>query len=595
MEYGEQVQLLLSAPGHPPVALPPSPWRARVWTERGPVDLATAAQGVRLSPVSPRAERALVAAVQADDVDSLGRLAASSGPAQDAAVVLSALRLAGLDPQGAIDLLAHAVQAPVDPTANKVFKRHWSGLAVQVALAPSVPALYGAGRTSLALLLAELLAEAGRTGESLGVLESLPPAPPVILSRAAALLALGEHHKVLEVTASLPNVDDVAALALVARSVAARTEGTVETALTAVCAALDVGDRSPAVLAAALEERAHLYTMSGEAVAARSDLEALAQMATGRTDVPIPRPATLKRPDDELSEDESLDRARDRMRRRITGVGAPGTFGGRHHSTYRDEIATMFAHGQIAAVEELLLGLLDAVEDEVDELGVPLDATFFLTLADLYQDNGRTEDLMALRERYAAADSRSRRNAAEAAGADAASSTPDPAVAGAAAPAGPSLDKVPVAAGGVATPPPEAQAVEPAVGPAVEPVPVGAVAAPGATTTVVPVAATFAEERLADVLTGPAPDDAAALVDAPGTAPRDVAVDVGPPASAAVPPSAVGAATGPEAADGPAGGPEEGADVDLAEAGGPGAAEPKPERELTAVERAVRGPRVRSL
>ena len=112
------------------------------------------------------------------------------------------------------------------------------------------------------------------------------------------------------------------------------------------------------------------------------------------------------------------------MRRRITGVGAPGTFGGRHHSTYRDEIAAMFALGQTDAVEELLLGLLDAVEDEVAELGTPLDPTFFLTLADLYHDCGRTEDLAALQDRFAAAEARSELGVAARAAAPPARRTP---------------------------------------------------------------------------------------------------------------------------------------------------------------------------
>ncbi len=557
MEHGEQVQLLLSAPGQPPVALAPSPWRARIWSDHGPLDPIVAARSLRLSPVSPRGERALVAAVQADDVDALGRLATSSGPAQEAATVLSAVRLASLDPQGAIEALARDVSAPVDPTLNKVFRRHWRALAIQVNLAPSVPALYGVGRTSLALLLAELLAEAGRTAESLAVLDSLPPSPPVVLARAATLLALGEHQQVLAATASLPNVDDIAALALVARSVAARSEQNVDVALTAVCAALDVGDRSPAVLAAALEERAHLYTMSGEAVAARGDLEALAEMAAGRTDVPIPQPATLKKLEDVDAEDETLDRARDRMRRRITGVGEPGTFGGRHHSTYRDEIATMFAHGQVAAVEELLLGLLDAVEDEVDELGVPLDATFFLTLADLYQDNGRTEDLVALRERYAAADVRARRSADDA-GSMTDATTPAPST------TVPSLAKTqaPIAAviAGPTTAPGGGEAPTPTTD------------APDDATSAVAAAATAGEERLADVLTGPAPDDASALD-----------LDAAPTSPAVTSPAVeVGAAS------------DEGeAPVDLAET--PEQTTAKPERELTPVERAVRGPRVRSL
>lgn len=412
MEHGEQVHLLLSAPGQPPAPLPASPWRAWLPSPRGPIDPTTAADGLRLSPMAHRAERALVAAVANDDVNELGRLATQPGPAQDPAWVLAALRLAGTDGPSAVDLLVPLASAAHEPTESKLLHKHWAYLTVQVNLAPGVPALLPLDRTSLGLLTAEVLVDAGRIGEALTLLDAFPPRSPVVLARAAALLAQGEHSRVLEVTSSLPNVDDLSVLALVARSVACRTLEDLPGALDAVCEALSDTGRSGAVIAAALEERSHLYSLAGDTVAAHADLGVLAAMASGQPNVPIPPPATLRRAG-EPTEDDARDRARNRIRRRITGVGAPGTFGGRHHSTYRDEIATMFDLGQIDAVEELLLGLLDVVEDEVDELGVALEPTFFLTLADLYQDSGRTDELAALRERYEEAEARSARRVTE--------------------------------------------------------------------------------------------------------------------------------------------------------------------------------------
>ncbi len=539
MEHGEQVHLLLSAPGQPPASLPASPWRGWLPSDRGPIDPATAAKGLRLSPVSPRAERALVAAVANDDVDALSRMAAQSGPTQDAARAPPALRLATVDPPAAIDLLQQLATAPTDPTDSKVLRKHWSTLTVQAELAPSVPALVGLGRSAFALLAAELLVQAGRVGDAVTLLETLPPRAPVALAKAAALLANGDHARVLEVTTSLPGTDDVSTLALVARSVAARSQQEISVALDAVCEALADGGRSGVVLAAALEERAHLYSLAGDTAAAHADLEALAALAAGSTDITIPAPSSLRRTE-ELSEDDSLDRARRRIARRITGVGAPGTFGGRHHSTYRDEIATMFALGQVDAVEELLLGLLDVVEDEVDELGVPLDATFFLTLADLYQDSGRTEDLHALRERYAAADARATRRAAEVA---------ETAGEGSGA-RGVDLVK-PTAVSAYMPPPPFAS---------VDPVEDDEILA----------------HQLVSVLAGP--------------------VEAGPPPAAGEPVSPVTPVA--EDDDGePAEVDEASTDAAPSEAGSAEVdlAEPEPARELTPVERAIRGPRVRSL
>jgi hypothetical protein len=536
MEHGEQVHLLLSAPGQPPASLPASPWRGWLPSDRGPIDPATAARGLRLSPVTPRAERALVAAVASDDVDTLGRIAAQGGPAQDAARVLTALRLATVDPGAAIDLLQALATAPTDPTDSKILRKHWSTLTVQADLAPSVPALVGLGRAAFALLGAELLVRSGRVADAVALLETLPPRPPVVLAKAAALLANGDHARVLEVTVALPGTDDVSALALVARSVAARSQQEITVALDAVCEALADGGRSGVVLAAALEERAHLYSLAGDTVAAHADLEALAALAAGSTDITIPAPASLRRGDDP-SEDDSLDRARKRIARRITGVGAPGTFGGRHHSTYRDEIATMFALGQVDAVEELLLGLLDVVEDEVDELGVPLDATFFLTLADLYQDSGRTEDLHALRERYAAADARATRRAVEVA---------EHAEEGSGAPAGVDLAK-PAAVSAYLPPLPFAS---------VDPVADDELLA----------------HQLVSILAGPAADPSATPEASEAPSP-DAEISPEPEVS-------------PEP-ETPADPGEPAAEVDLAES--------EPSRQLTPVERAIRGPRVRSL
>lgn len=555
MEHGEQVHLLLSAPGQPPASLPASPWRGWLPTDRGPVDPPTAARGLRLSPVSPRAERALVAAVANDDVDALGRLAAQGGPAQDAARVLHALRLATIDPTSAVELLHQLAAAPNDPVDSKLLRKHWSMLCVQVDLAPSVPALVGLGRTAFALLAAELMVEVGRTTDALALIETLPPRPAVVLAKAATLLANGDHARVLEVTISLAGTDDISALALVARSVAARSQQDVPTALDAVCEALSDGTRSGVVLAAALEERAHLYSLAGDTTAAHADLEALAALAAGQADFAIPPPSSLRR-SDEPTEDDSLDRARKRIARRITGVGAPGTFGGRHHSTYRDEIATMFALGQVDAVEELLLGLLDVVEDEVDELGVPLDATFFLTLADLYQDSGRSLDLQALRERYAAADARATRRAAELA-----------------------ADVTPVDLSK-----PVSSVSVPAGSPAPAPVVVTGDVASSVTSS------TPADEALVASASAPESDEASGEP-AEEVAAQLVSVLAGPavatadpePASSSTPPAEPTVAE-PSVAE-PVG-PAEPA-VDLVE--------PAKERELTPVERAVRGPRVRSL
>lgn len=409
MDPTGHVHLLLRPPGDPAPALPPSSWRLWSPSDQGPVDPVTVATGARPSPMTARAEKALLAAVAADDVDALGRLAGTSGGAQEAARLLYAMRLVDIDVVLATETLISILSGPSDPASSKVLHRHWGDLSVGVTLAPGVPALVPLSRAAVGLLLAEVCASGGRPVEAVAVLRQLPPHPAVLLALAATLLAAGEHAQVIEATARVGNLDDTSALVLVARSVAARTLGDLPAALDAASGALAVPERSLAVLAAAVEERARVHTQAGDEASARADLEALTALAGGGVEVEIPAAAPLTAADAPPAPgDDVLDRARDRVRRRIMGVGAPGTFGGRHHSTYRDDVAEMFALGQADAAEELLLGLLDAVEDEVAETGADLDPTFFLTLVDLYEDSGRTDALVALRERFTAAQERAR-------------------------------------------------------------------------------------------------------------------------------------------------------------------------------------------
>lgn len=407
MDLTGSVHLLLASPGQQPPTMPDSPWRMWILTGEGPIDPRVVAERSRVSPVGARAERRLVNAVKTDDIDDLTRLSQGDGAVSEAASVLLAGRLGSVDVAAAIEVTRRVLLELRDPGGGKVVRRQWSGIHIHAPLAPGVPALIPLSRVGLGLMLSDLYLGTGRPAEALDLLRSLPSHPTVRLALAATLLGNGEHERVLEVTTDLANTDDVSALALVARSVAARTTQDLPAALDAACAALAAPDRSPGVVAAALEERSQLYSAAQQDDAARADLEALAGLTASLGPIEVPAATPLQPSAAPVATDDtSRDRARDRMRRRILGTGEPGSFGGRHHSTYRDEIAEMFALGQTDAVEELLLGLLDAVEDEVAELGVAFDPAFFLTLADLYNDSGRTEDLEALRERYAAAEAR---------------------------------------------------------------------------------------------------------------------------------------------------------------------------------------------
>lgn len=99
--------------------------------------------------------------------------------------------------------------------------------------------------------------------------------------------------------------------------------------------------------------------------------------------------------------EELLESAQARVRPQLRGTGATGSFGGRHHHSYREEVRSMLEAGLVDSAEHLLLGLLDAVEYEAVETGMPTDRTYYETLADLYALQDRRFEEYAVLERHA--------------------------------------------------------------------------------------------------------------------------------------------------------------------------------------------------
>ena len=99
------------------------------------------------------------------------------------------------------------------------------------------------------------------------------------------------------------------------------------------------------------------------------------------------------------ADDPAMVGAREWARRRLNGLGTAGTFGGRHHRAYEADVEAMLSAGQFGTAEHLLLGLIDAVEDEADELGLPIDPSYFLTLTDMLVHDQRPYEASAIRER----------------------------------------------------------------------------------------------------------------------------------------------------------------------------------------------------
>ena len=59
----------------------------------------------------------------------------------------------------------------------------------------------------------------------------------------------------------------------------------------------------------------------------------------------------------------------------------------------------MLSAGQFDTAEHLCSGCIDAVEDEADEIDLPIDPSYFLTLTDMLVHENRPYEARAIRER----------------------------------------------------------------------------------------------------------------------------------------------------------------------------------------------------
>lgn len=389
-------------PGQQPPRLPPSAWRCVVISPHGHFGVEQVIKAARPTAMTSRADKQLLAVLGRDDVDALRALCIEKADHQALCQLLTGLRLAASDPGTAVPLLVAALDSGRDPVGHRFVSRFLPGLHLPVLLAPGVPVLLPADHRSVALLLVELLTAQGRQADALARLKTLPVDVPVVLSLAGVQLGLGHTEAVVALTTGIQNYDDLTSLCLVARGVALRMLGRTDEAVVALDQVISGPVRRHAgVVVAALEERANLLRLNGDELAAQADMERIRDLGA----MPMVVEVNVDEADTATEEDPDvqLRRARAKVRRRIVGMGEPGTFGGRHHRSYRAEVEAMLTTGQLDACENLLLCLLDAVEDEADERATSIDPTFYLTLADLYESLDRPVDQRATLERFVAA------------------------------------------------------------------------------------------------------------------------------------------------------------------------------------------------
>lgn len=410
-------RLLLAGPGGQPPAMVATKWRAVAGSPGGDLPPEDVVATIRVSPMAGKQDKTLLAAMASDDIEAIRELAEGTGDLVAVAGLMLGLRLAADQPVVATHWLTAAVTEGKAPWDHKFMRRYLPTLHVCALLAPGVPAVLQADQEAVTLLLAEMITAQGRHLDTVSLLGQQPLTPLIGLALAATYLSIGQNEAVVKLTDGLANLDDLTALCLVARGVALRSSGRMEEALSAFDLAIHEHNRHPGMVSAALEERAHLLSLTGDELAAQADRERIAALEGGALpsslsvrggsaqagEAPAPAEAPTPVALDPITDASAMSAARTRVRRHIAMTGAPGTFGGRHHRTYQPEVEAMLAAGQLDAAESLLLGLIDAVEDEAEVSGIAIDSTFYLTLADLFTHRGDSAEHIAVMERYHAA------------------------------------------------------------------------------------------------------------------------------------------------------------------------------------------------
>jgi hypothetical protein len=438
----DPLQIVATVEGGRPLWPVRSSWRGAVPTVGGlaaPEDVLQHAKPVALAS---RTERSLVAALAADRGQEVLEQAGRSGDHQTAAAVAASLRLADLHPDKALALLTWVRSGGGDPATLRFIRRYLPGLRALVALGPQLHAVVPADGVGLGLLQIELLRSLGQVAEADGVLQELPSRPDVLIARNERAFAAGQAGAVVEATEGVVPADDGSAMLALQRGRALREEGRGPAALEMVERVLEVPDLGAGVQLAALGERTSALRIVGrdaEADITSADHDALQESLTPPPGE-APPPAAVAAPPVEAAVPaasvgvpaaeppaavaatpaapaapaaasprqtsplygrdlaDALDDARARVRRQPRWGMAPGMFGGRPHRDYLGEVDELIRAGQVDAAESLLLGLLDAVDAEVDR-GEPVDDTHFLTLAGLFARSGNLTEELATLER----------------------------------------------------------------------------------------------------------------------------------------------------------------------------------------------------
>lgn len=159
-----------------------------------------------------------------------------------------------------------------DPGAD-AFIRQYVSLLVTVEVVDGVTVSLEPDRSTVGLLLAELMQRDDQVAKAIAVVEQLPPTTLTALSLAELNTMAGHFDEVISITEGCTNVDDATALLCTFRGIAFREQKQFTAARACFTDALRSKKRNPIVRHRALFERSKCYLAEGQRARAKADLE----------------------------------------------------------------------------------------------------------------------------------------------------------------------------------------------------------------------------------------------------------------------------------------------------------------------------------
>ncbi len=419
-----------------------SVWRAAIPTTTGLAPLEEILPSAKAVPLASKGERALLQALATDDGHAVMELTARPGEHQLAAALLASLRLADHLPDQALTLLSWIRSSGANLSGLRFVRRYLPNLMVFAQVSPELRIITSADNAGVPVLEAELLDQAGRPTEALAVRKAIPPSAVGFLVSAVEALAHGAFEEVLAQTERVDaHADDVQACLAVLRARAMqglRRHGPADAQFAAVASVVGLPQSLRLWI---LRGQVELHTASGrksEAQLAEAERSALAQQLFGGapgaelpTPPPQPTPENPIAPVAEPALDEpgvvgaggeaadeaprtpsvgvppmhpgrsrlvAIEDAQARVRRQPRWAETPGTLGGRPQEDFQEEVDELIGGGHLEAAESLLLALLDALDDLVDDRHT-LDPTHYISLAGLFAQRMMPAEELAVLQR----------------------------------------------------------------------------------------------------------------------------------------------------------------------------------------------------